>query len=202
MKFGVAKADLKRSCNLIWGRRVARNMGMYGEPFPVEKDCDVEKEPRFIDLAEKRSKVSKTIKYIKAHDNDRIQMYDWSEYDERHDCASLLNSILIICSLPKVLHIKVGITTCPRWRMVACQGCGPNGSMQAHVYSGWNHCFVLDLEYGDYAALLEQEAIADLRASSCKKPCNIRDGGDGTARDLAPTYVYVAAKVNSAGGLA
>ena len=201
MKLGVAKADIKRSCKLIWGRRVARNLGIYAEVSPVATDCDVETKPRFMDLAKKRSKVSETIKFIKMYDSDHVQMYDWSEYDEQHTCISLLNSILIICNLPEVTHIKIGVTTCVQWRMVACQGCGPNGSMQAHIHSGWNHCFVLAMEYGEVAAFMETQAIADLRALNCKKLCNIRDGGDGTIRDLAPMYIYVAAKVKSAGGL-
>ncbi len=203
MQLGVPLAKRRRSYELIFGKEVSKHMGLFHTVLP-QGAIEVEEEPPFrLDLCRSRKIVSSTIREIKGYFGKRddphgMNMFDWSEYEATHTCESMLNSLIGICKLDEIKCMKVGIATCPLWRMTTCDGKGPHKSMISH-WQEYNYVYILLVEHSRVAAFREKYAIKGLRDSDdpCvqKKVRNIKDGADGTIRDHIPMYLYAACKL-------
>ncbi len=89
-------------------------------------------------------------------------------------------------------EFKIGVSTCPLWRMYFCTG---HGSMIAHVEVGWVYMYVVACKSARVAGALESGLITHFRHSKYRNNLrNTRPGADGfSSRSAAMYYVYIIA---------
>ena len=189
----------RKWAQVMWGKGPSKHMGFYTTlETPTKTPRQIEPLLQFADNADKKQAVRHAIARVKRHfefdDSFKVQMFDWSEFECDHTVHSLAKSTRLIATMS--YGFKIGVTTCPLWRHVTCDGEGPNGSMTSH-YPTFNRIFILACDFGAAVGFLEKTLIAHTRA--CKqsqgKLLNVNPGNDGTIRERMLTFLYVVAKV-------
>ena len=181
----------KRWAQLMFGK-ASVNYGFYTTILPPEKPV-AEKPVRFLDKSLKAQAVKQAIFNIKSYKSGLMtEHFDWSEYEHNRTGDSIIRSAKLIAGLPHVWKCKVGITTDPLWRHVLCDGQWPNNSMMSH-WPEFDDMFVLTCDYGPVCGGCELIIVAELRECNFNNFVNIKDGFDGTIRDVS-TFVYMAVK--------
>ena len=104
--------------------------------------------------------------HFEFDDGFEVEMFDWSEFECDHTVHSLAKSTRLIATMS--YGSKIGVTTCPLWRHVTCDGEGPNGSMTSH-YPTFNRIFILACDFGATGGFLEKTLIAHMRACKQRK---------------------------------
>ncbi len=199
---GISRSDRKRTAELLFGAKVSKSMGLFHAKIEAENFAE-EKEPTVkMSKSRKVEVVGRAIRSITTQCAsmgcpNAVEMFDWSEFEYVHTKESILAALTTIATWPFISDLKIGITTCPLWRMVTCNKKGPNSSMKPH-FPVYNYVFIVSLDYGNVSAFWEKSAIAALRKADDVRIrdelANIKSGGDGTVRAYLPTYLYVACK--------
>ena len=198
----ISMARGKRQADLLFGRRVARHMGLYRTSLPQEPEAktSVNELPKVMDAVKKRICCRDAIERVKSHFVGRYEtaslVFGWAHFDVGHDSRTLIANILDFVRKPHIRYFKVGVSQCPLWRMITCEGGGPHGSMTAH-HPYWDRMCILAIEYGEMSGRFESEIVEAFKDDADpyikNKFLNYADGGYGTIRTGLPTFVYLIA---------
>ena len=200
MELGVSRRAMKRSVAMIWGPKIGQHMGLARfRPLRSEDTAPARTQKRRpthikpLDLSQKVAFI-KACK-LRCSDLESWVNIDWAYADasKRMEDASYVADIAGNF-MGRGFDVKVGITTCARWRMLDCED--HNKDFYAYAYHGFKAMFITIVEVGARAGQLEMDAIEKMRALEPRpgRVLNRSDGGDGAIRNSSAYLCYVVVK--------